>query len=482
MSTPLKGSARTATAFGGVTAVLALFGATTAVAQVPPIPATTAPPSGADAPEPVEAKPDALPRYDGGVEDVDRALANTENTIPLAAGQSRALGATRYRGVSVRDRERPAYNAAGVRVGGFHLFPLAGIEDGYVSNVFATVNGRSDVFARPFAQVRANSEWNLHQLRLQGDVSNRYYSRFRSEEGTEYRLDATGRVDVTDRDRIGGEILNERVIVDRASIGELPNTRDPLRYTQTTGVLTGTVAAGRLLTTLTGTYANRDYSNNALFDGTPLNLDFRDYTRKQARIDVAYEVQGTQSIFVSAEADRRRFKERTGAFGFDTNGYEILGGVRGEITPVIRGQIGLGVLHQGFRNPTIKSSTGLGVDTRLEWLVTKLTTLTFMARRDIQTSALRTNLGYTATTFQLRIDHELLRNLLLIGQVQYQTAEYRLADRKDHLMRGLIGADWLVNRHIRVLPRAFVSRRTSSADLRPNFNAFGTTLSVAYAL
>lgn len=467
----------------GSIAALGLLGATAANAQLPPEPAAAAVPAAAGDGAPARPDDALAPRYDGGIDDVDRALARSEDAVPVEAAASRARDASAgYRGVSVRGRARPEFDAAGLRFGSFHLLPSAGTDVGFNSNVFATTTGQSDIFTRPFAEVIANSDWSRNSLRLEGDLSHRYYRRFQTENGTEYRLAAIGGLDVIDRSRIGGELVHERVIVDRANVGEVQNTLEPLRYTQTLANLNGTLATGRLLTTLTGIYTDRNYRDNALLDGTPLSLAFRDYIRRQARVDLAYEVQGTQYVFVSGEIDRLRFKQRSGPFGFDSNGYQILGGVRGELTALIRGQIGLGFLHQNFPDPSLRNVAALGFDTRLEWLVTTLTTLTLTAKRDTEASAIRNDLSYVATTFSLREDHEWFRNVLLLGEVQYEVADYRATTRKDHLVRGVLGVDWLVNRHIRTGARVFDKYRTSSATLRPDFNDFGTTLSLSYAL
>jgi hypothetical protein len=421
-------------------------------------------------------------RYDPGMEDVERAMTREQNAAPIEPGGPRAAEATRYRGTTVRGRERPDYQAAGLPAGAFTIFPRLEIESIYDANVFATARERSDFVLQPQASVRVASNWSLHKLIVEGQVDRREYARFETENGTQYLLSAQGRLNVAGRSTIDARALRERVIIDRANVGELPNTLRPIRYDLTLGSLGGSLRSGRLTGRLLGTFSKRDYKDGQTLAGAPFDQDDRDFRRTQLRGELSYNTAAAQELFVSAEVDRRRYRVQIGPVRRDSNGIEILGGIRGEITPLIRGQLAFGVLRQNFLDPTVKTSTGLGLDTRLEWLVTELTTLTLTARREIQNSAVRTSAAYVGTDFRLQADHELLRNLLLVADAAFSTADYRASPRLDRTYEGGAGADWLLNRNLRARFRLSASKRTSNDPDRPIFNDLRTSVGVSYAL
>ena len=48
--------------------------------------------------------------------------------------------------------------------------------------------------------------------------------------------------------------------------------------------------------------------------------------------------------------------------------------------------------------------------------------------------------------FGVRVDHELRRDIVLNGEVEYDQDDYQSVDRNDDISRGEIGVDWYVNR------------------------------------
>jgi hypothetical protein len=418
-----------------------------------------------------------------GLTDVDRALAEQRAAEPIQAGLI-PVDSTRFLGTTVRGRSRPEFTAPGLRLGSFRVYPTAELDLGYDANVFATSNGDGDVFATASGSVRARSDWNRHQLGLDARLSQSEYATYDTEGGTEYRLAGSGRLDIVGRNAIEAVAVRQRVIVDRANIGEIPNTLRPLRYDENIASLTGVVAGGRLLGRFGATYTQRTYEDNALFDDerTPLSLRFRDADRWEARADVGYQLRAAQTVFSSLTLDRRRSSVAIpGQPTVDSDGAQLLVGVRGELSPLIRGQVAAGVLHQNFRSPLVRDVTGLALSSRVEWLPTELTTVTVSGERSLQTSALRDDLNYIISSFDLRVDHELLRNLLLLGQLRYATADYRSSTRVDRLYSVGGGADYFISRNIRSTLRLTASRRTSSGSIRPDFNDFVTTVGAAYS-
>lgn len=416
-----------------------------------------------------------------GLNDVNRALAEQREAEPIQTGLI-PIDSTRFLGTTVRGRSRPEFTAPGLRAGSFRIYPTVGMDLGYDANVFATSNALGDAFGTVTGTVRARSDWNRHQLGLDARLSQSEYATYGTEGGTEYRLAGSGRLDIVGRNALEAVAVRQRVIVDRANIGEIPNTERPLRYDETIGSLTGIVGEGRLLGRVGATYTQRSYEDNALIDGTPLALGFRDADRWELRADVGYQLRAAQTVFSSVTLDRRRGSAPVaGLPTVDSDGAQILVGVRGELSPLIRGQLAAGVLHQNFRSPLVRDVTGLALSSRVEWLPTELTTVTVSGERSLQTSALRDDLNYIITSFDLRVDHELLRNLLLLAQARYATADYRSSTRVDELYSIGSGADYFISRNIRSTLRLTASKRTSSGSIRPNFNDFVATVGASYA-
>lgn len=368
----------------------------------------------------------------------------------------------RPRDDTVLTRDRPAYDPVGLRAGGFTLFPAAGLNTTFDSNIRATRDPQADVYLDGRVSLRGRSNWSRHALLFDSFVSQRVHANFSSEDGTEYRARATGQLDIVDRSLIELDVRGERVIVPRRSTSELPETRRPIRYDLSSGRVEGVFRANRLSARLSGSVAQYNYLDSERFDGAPSDQNFRDFDRYLARLDTEYAFSPARALFVSVEGEQRRYPSPRGNIVRDADGVEVIAGIRGEVTPLIRGQIGLGYLYQNYRQAGIDSINALGVDVMLDYLVTRLTTVSARVERTVENVAAVDSPASLVTRGRLRADHELLRNVLLRGGVEYEYSDFRASPQARKVSAVDVGADWLINRRLRATGTLRGGRGTSS--------------------
>jgi hypothetical protein len=439
---------------------------------------------GAPEPGPVNLPPppEADERTDYNAAEVERALQRYAEGVPVQS-RSRGAGPPAPRGTPVRDREHPEFSAPGVRLGGFMLKAQGGVTAGYDSNVLRDITeDRGDAFARVAGTADLTSNWGRHRLRLEGDFDRRFYSRFTTEDGSQYRIAAQGRLDVAGRSYLALNAKHERVLVERSRSGEPDNLFEPVRYDEQEAELRGAYRGARLQIDGGATLGKRTYQDALTTDLLPFDQSYRDFDRRAFDVSLGYELSGANVAFVALSTERRRYPVVSEPIRLDTTTYQILGGIRGEITPLIQGQLAIGVLRTDFADAALPDANVLAIDTRLQWLPTELTTVTLSAKRDQEASARQSEGGFISTRFTLQADHELLRNLILMAQIGYETASYRTTERTDRFYESTLGADWLVNRNLRGILRLGALKRDSGNPDRRGFNEFVLSLGVRYAL
>ncbi len=84
----------------------------------------------------------------------------------------------------------------------------------------------------------------------------------------------------------------------------------------------------------------------------------------------------------------------------------------------------------------------------MDWFPTQLTTVNLSGSRSIEEATAINASGYIATTGAMRIDHELLRNVLLSANGSYEQDGYQQASRTDKRAGGGFSATYLMNEHI----------------------------------
>jgi len=108
------------------------------------------------------------------------------------------------------------------------------------------------------------------------------------------------------------------------------------------------------------------------------------------------------------------------------------------------------VLHNKFDDPRAGSTTGLGLQGRVEYFPTQLLTVELTADRTVQSTGLVGAAGVNHTGFGVRGDYELLRNVILTARAGRLVDNFQGLDRKDRIWTATLGANVLVNRRVGV--------------------------------
>jgi len=386
----------------------------------------------------------------------------------------RAPGAGQLSGKTVLERQRPEYDPVGLRAGGFQIFPQVLTEAGYDSNVFTQRNANSDIYARLRGDLLVQSDFGRHALGFGGYVEERAFAQQKTESGITYSASASGRLDISTQSSLSANVERSHLFVNRGSSTEVLLTRKPVRYDRTTGEIGAHTQRGRFAFDLTGLVSEYDYDDALTPDGRPSNQQFRDTTRYEGRLEVGYGSGAGPQIFASFAADFRRFRLESTP-DRDSDGIEILAGVRGDITPLIRGRVGVGYIRANFKDPTVDSRQGIGIDAQIDYLVTELTTLRLSARRSFKNVSSVTTPAAFTTEFVVGADHELLRNLILSARAAYEYAKYTDFQRRVRNYRTSIGAYYFVNRRMAIEANASYgqARASDTRDYREVNAALG---------
>ncbi len=121
-----------------------------------------------------------------------------------------------------------------------------------------------------------------------------------------------------------------------------------------------------------------------------------------------------------------------------------------EVSQLLRGEVTVGQFERDYKAtpafPNIGEVSGTALSGRLQWFVTPLTTVTFQATRDMQDSGYES--PYLNSAYSARVDHELLRNVILTAGVRTATLDFEEIDRDDETLTFDVGARYLMNRRV----------------------------------
>lgn len=410
-----------------------------------------------------------------------------------AAGSAKTAGAnataqnnfTRDRNVSVSQRPHPDYQAQGAHVGSFTLYPKLTTSVESNDNIYAqNTNTTNDTVWHVQPELDLVSNWNRHSLTLYARGSLNRYSSNDSENTDDYAAGAIGRLDITRDAHIDAGASYSYNTEPRTSPDSPTGALEPTRYGLTSANIGATKDLNRLRLSTRLDYAKFNYEDTRSLVST-IDQDYRDRTETKLMGRADYAVSPDTALFLEVIGNKRDYRQDKPVVALtrDSSGVQVLAGANFELGSVTRGEIGLGYLKQDYDDPSLKDPSGFGARAQVEWFPTQLTTVTLTGSRSVEESANPTSAAYLSNNIGVKVDHELLRNVLLTASLAGGKDEYQGIDRDDKRLNAGLSGTYLMNRNVGVTVGYTYNKQTTSGLQKGTefeVNKVGATLTLQF--
>jgi hypothetical protein len=349
------------------------------------------------------------------------------------------------------------YKPLGVRAGGFMLHPGIQLAAEFTDNVFYLSEfEESDTIWHIRPYITAQSNWSRHSLnvRLAADVAR--FNDFGSQDYEDYFFLVNGQVDVRNRSYFSYNF-------DYMHLHEGRNTRDaqlgvePTEYDLLGAALGYDHTFNRLALGIRYEYRNLDFDNAYRIDGEIIDNQDRDRDESQIYLRAGYQFQTDKQAFVSVAADNIDYDQTFDRNGLnrDSDGWTANAGLRFTLTGVLQGDVFASYHDQKYDDPRLPNVNGWAAGMGLQWNPTRLTSVSGRISSAVEQTTYQYSSGYLRTLYTFRVNHELLRNLQISGQVSYSNNDYQLlpnapatARDKDKIWTAGVGGTYFFNRHV----------------------------------
>lgn len=375
------------------------------------------------------------------------------------------IGFDTGRNVSVTERPRPDYDAQGIPVGGFNVYPSIEMGGGFSDNVYLTENDKkADGYAFANPALRASSDWSRHalQVRAQGRFV-RYFDETPRNENT-FFLGGLGRADLSNdymltgeaqftqqyESPINGEVTGEEAVLSKYQRGFLS--------------MRGEYRSGRFRGVLAGDQTTLDFKEIRFLDGTFDPQRDRDRTINRVTGQLQYAFTPSTGVYGQISYADTNYRSPLSAtlVNRDSEGVRILGGLNMDLAGFLRGTVGIGYVWRDYKAPIFKDVKGFSAEAKVEYFFSPLTTFTLAARRVVEDSSIGDSNAFFDNRVALRVDHELLRNLILNAQVDVAHQTYVDSPQKSDIYRISAGARYLSSDTLNLNFQIFYNGRDSS--------------------
>jgi len=386
----------------------------------------------------------------------------------------------RGKNTSVLERERPEYQALGVKAGGFTVLPRLDVSATHTDNVYVTKTSKvSDTYFTVNPSVAVQSDWGRHALRGSASVNARRFNDRSSENTTSWAVRGDGRVDVYGDSYLVGGADAQRVYEERGSISGSQSNAKPVPVDIQGFYARGTYGQDRVRASVDGSYRNYDYKN---VSGNA-NQNTRDYDGWQlgGRTDVA--LSPDTAVFAKATYAENSYKSGVVTQRRDNANTRVLVGANFDLTSVARGELGVGYVKRNYDVATFRDLSGIGVSTKLEYFPSQLLTLTFLGQRQVQDAAFTNSGGYFQNVASVGADYELRRNFVVSGAAGYEYDDFKGISRTDKVVNLALAGRYFVNNTIGLGATVSHADRKSSGlptEIGPEFKVTKFALSLVF--
>jgi len=341
------------------------------------------------------------------------------------------------------------YQSDGIQMGGFTLYPSLRGSIGFDDNVFAQqMNEVDDTYFELSPELLLQSNWSRHELILQLTNENVWYDTQGSEDYSDWTIGGEGRVDVSYATSIHGRAVYSNLTERRGDSNVLGNAAEPTEYDRFDGYGEIRHTFNRLGLAFGAGLSDFDYDDVPAIGGGTIDNDNRDRQVTLYQGEVNYAVSPDTFAFVRGTWNDRDYDQQPPAVALnrDSDGYEVVGGLRFDVTRLIDGEVYAGYLEQDY--DALGDIDAFSYGASLDYYITQLTTLTFEADRAVEETNQAAASGYLASSIGGGIRHELMRNVILNASANFQNNDYEGSIRDEDIWIAELGAEYFLNRNV----------------------------------
>jgi hypothetical protein len=384
-------------------------------------------------------------------------------------------------GAGVLDRARPEYDAAGLPLGSFILFPTFAAGPSLDDNIFRAAGATvSDVFWTLSPRLDLRSQWSQDVLQLYSQLDSYQYDSHGTESRTNWIVGGAGEVGVAPGTVLDAHTSYFGTHESRGSPDIAVSALDPTAYTvlHTDGSILN--QPGPLGLSAGVSYDRRLYDPTKLIGGGLIDNADRNSHVVDMYGKVSYDLVPGSSIFARASYNWRDFDLQLDRNGLDrsSDGYRLDAGLQMMFSPLIKGTMYVGYLQQNFKAP-LHSVSGIDFGSQIDWFVTELVTVHLNATRILSDTTISGASSEDERSIRGSVDYELLRNVILQANVGYENDIFKGASRNDHITTLGLGAKYLLDRRISFYAQYDHSGRDSTVggtNFADNLLSAGITL------
>lgn len=359
----------------------------------------------------------------------------------------------------------PEEDPRGIHAGNFFISPRAAAFTTFDDNIFATPSNRKSDYRfelRPGVDVRSNLPRHRLDFSLDGRIVD--YAEHDAQSYEDYQARLRSALHFDHAHTISFSALSALEHAEIGEIGEIaaPNAAaEPIPIFHNRAATGITRDAGRLFGTLSAAYESWNYSDVKAVDGSTIDQDSRDLSQYGVQLRAGYRFSPGYEIVGKARTFRQTGMSND---NLDATGYEALGGLAFEVSPVFTWHLLAGYGFRDYDSDLRGDTPSSLLEAEFLWQPTQRMTVLGRATRGIIDTLDESGEARIDSSIRGRMTYEIWHNLQGYFEAAYTDADYLNTDRQDQIWDANVGLTYALTKDAALTLNYEYETRASTDD------------------
>ncbi|WP_297024879.1 outer membrane beta-barrel protein [Thalassospira sp.] len=365
---------------------------------------------------------------------------------------------------TARAMENPD-DVSGFRLGRLLLSPTLATGTRYDSNIFQSdTNPTSDVITTLAPRLTLQGDWRVFHLHLSARGELGFFADSSSDDYQDLELSVASSLD------LGATSLEAGIEVKRAhdprGSNDVPTSAtEPVIYDDISTLVGARHVSDGLHYESQFSLRRLAFDDSTARNGSRIRNDDRDRLEMRETLRVLLPLDPKREAYGEVSFNQRQYDRIPDDDGRirDSSGYQLLGGIRLDLTDLITADLAAGWMNQSYADPAFGNIADYTLRGDFDWSITRLTNITFNAARTVHETTQTGASGILAFEVGSGISHELRRGLTVSLNAAYSSENYQQTTRRDRTHRLGFGLRYALNRFAEIEGGLAYDQRTSNS-------------------
>jgi len=343
-------------------------------------------------------------------------------------------------------------DAGGIRLGRILATPSVEFGTRYDSNIFQSdANPTGDVITTLTPRLTLQGDWRIFRLHLAAGGELGFFADSSNDDYQDLELSTAGSLDLGTTSVEGGVQL-KRAHDPRGSNDVPTSATEPVIYRDVSAQVGGRHITNGLHYESQFALRRLDFDDSTARNGSIIRNDDRDRLELRETLRILWPLDLGREAYGEITFNQRQY-DRTPDDGGrirDSAGYQVLSGIRLDLTDLVTADLAAGWMNQTYADPAFGDIADYTLRGDFDWSLTRLTSIRLNAARTVRETTQTGASGILAFEAGAGLSHELRRWLTFSINAAYSAENYQQTTRRDAISRYGLGMRYDLNHFVQI--------------------------------